>query len=199
MLQHAGTANRVWLTILGLLCLGAGGYALLLASGVVGSSGNPVLSGPPENVTDPGYAPVTAVVAGLILGILGLWWIFAQIPRSLAAGPFSLKENTAHGITVCNPSVLVAAIENDTDRISGVVGSKALLRGTAEEPDLALKVTVNARADIREVLDRVQGTVVPNLARALENPLHSLGIQVEASNKPAFSGSAVSSTGTVVY
>lgn len=199
MRQHAGTANRVWLTILGLLCLAAGVYALLLATGVVGSSADPVLSGPPENVTGPDYAPVVAVFAGLLLGLLGLWWILAQIPRRLAAGTFRLHENAARGITVCNPSVLAAAVQNDTDRIPGVVGSTALLRGTAEEPDLTLKVTVNARSDIRDVVDRIQRTVIPNLASALETPLHSVGIMLEANNKTAFSAGTVTSHGTVVY
>ena len=199
MRQHPGTANRVWLTVLGLLCLAAGIWALLLATGTAGPAADPVLSGPPEAVTGPDYAPVIALTAGLLLGLLGLWWILAQIPRRLAAGPFRLQEDAARGITVCDPSVLAAAVQHDTEQIPGVVGSTVLLRGDAEEPDLTLKVTVNARADIRTVLDRVQGTVVPNLAAALETPLHSLGIRVEASDKPALSGSTVSSTGTVVY
>lgn len=199
MRQHSGTANRVWLTVLGLLCLAAGIWTLLLATGTAGPATDPVLSGPPEAVTGAEYAPVIALLAGLLLGLLGLWWILAQIPRRLAAGPFRLQEDAARGITVCDPSVLAAAVQHDTEQIPGVVGSTVLVRGTAEEPDLTLKVTVNARADIRTVLDRIQGTVVPHLAAALEAPLHSLGVHIEASSKPALSGNTVSSTGTVVY
>lgn len=200
MRQHPGSANRVWLTVLGLLCLAAGIWALLLATGTAGPAGDPVLSGPPEAVTGPDYAPIIALIAGLLLGLLGLWWILAQIPRRrLAAGPFRLQEDAARGITVCDASVLAAAVQYDTEQVPGVVGSTVLLRGNAEEPDLTLKVTVNARADIRTVLDRIQGIVVPNLAAALETPLHSLGIHIEASSKPALSGSTVSSTGSVVY
>ncbi|MDK1360779.1 hypothetical protein QNO00_10935 [Arthrobacter sp. zg-Y1219] len=199
MRQHPGKANRVWLTILGLLCLAAGIWVLLLATGVVGPAAGPVLSGPPEAVTGPDYAPVVALIAGLLLGLLGLWWMLAQIPRRLAAGPFRLQEDAARGITVCDPSVLAGAVQYETDQIPGVVGSTALLRGTVDHPDLTLKVTVNARADIGEVINRIQGTVVPNLASALETPLHSLGIHLEASNKTALSGNTVSSTGTVVY
>jgi hypothetical protein len=199
MRQHPGTTNRVWLAILGLLCLAAGIWALLLATGTVGPAADPVLGGPPEAVTGPDYAPVVALIAGLLLGLLGLWWILAQIPRSLASGPFRLQEDAARGITVCDPSVLASAVQHETEQIPGVVGASAMLRGSAEEPDLTLKVTVNARADIRAVLDRIQGTVVPDLAGSLETPLHSLGIHLEASNKPALGGSTVSSTGTVVY
>ncbi|WAP52109.1 hypothetical protein OL239_01950 [Arthrobacter sp. ATA002] len=199
MRQHPGTANRVWLAILGLVCLAAGIWALLLASGTLGPAEDPVLSGPPEAVTGPDYAPVAALAAGLLLGLLGLWWILAQIPRSLTAGPFRLQEDAARGITVCDPSVLAAAVQHETEHIPGVVGATALLRGSADEPDLTVKVTVNARADIRAVVDQIQGTVAPHLASALETPLHSLGIQIEASNKPGLAGSTVSSTGTVVY
>ena len=74
-----------------------------------------------------------------------------------------------------------------------------LVRGTPEEPDLTLKVTVNARADIRAVVDRIQQAVVPDLALALGNPLHSLGIQGEGGTRAGSADSAVSSTGTVVY
>ncbi|MBO0909551.1 hypothetical protein [Arthrobacter sunyaminii] len=199
MRHHAGTANRVWLTILALLCLAAGVYLLLLASGVIGTAGSPVLSGPPEDVTGADYAPGGVLIAGLILGTLGLWWMLVQIPRRVEADTFRLQENPARGITVCNPSVLAAAVEDDTERIPGVVDSTALLRGTAEEPDLTLKITVNAWADIREVMDQIEGAVVPHLAMALENPLHSLGVQLEASNKQGLSGGPVTPGGTVVY
>lgn len=199
MRAHAGTTNRVWLTILGLLCLAAGVWILLLASGVLGRPADPVLGGPPETLTGSQVAPVTALVAGLLLGLLGLWWLLAQIPRRRAAGEFRLQEDPARGITVCNPPVLAAAVETATERIPGVLDATALVRGTPEEPDLTLKVTVNARADIRAVVDRIQQAVVPDLALALGNPLHSLGIQVEVGTRAGSADSAVSSTGTVVY
>lgn len=199
MRAHAGTTNRVWLTILGLLCLAAGVWILLLASGVLGRPEEPVLAGPPETLTGSQYAPVTALVAGLLLGLLGLWWLLAQIPRRRAAGEFRLQEDPARGITVCNPPVLAAAVESATERIPGVRGATALVRGTPEEPDLTLKVTVSARADIRAVVDRIQQAVVPDLALALGNPLNSLGIQVEVGTRAGSADSAVSSTGTVVY
>lgn len=199
MRQHPGKANRVWLTILGLLCLAAGVWILLLASGVLGRPADPVLGGPPETLTGRQYAPVTALAAGLLLCLLGLWWLLVQIPRRRAAGEFRLQEDPARGITVCNPPVLAAAVEADTERIPGVLDATALVRGTPEEPDLTLKVTVNAGADIRDVVDRIQQTVVPHLALALGNPLHSLGIQVEVGSKSGLPDSTVSSTGTVVY
>lgn len=199
MRHHHGTANRVWLTILGLLCLAAGIWTLLLAAGILGPAAGPVLSGPPEAVTGPDYAPVAALILGLLLGLLGLWWIVAQVPRRLTAGEFRLQEDAARGITVCDPSVLATAVERETEHIPGVVAATALLRGTAEEPHLMVKVTVNARADIRAVLDQIRQTVMPDLTTALETPLRSLGIHVEASSKPALSGNTVSSTGTVVY
>lgn len=199
MRAHAGTANRFWLTILGLLCLAAGIWALALAAGITGSAAQPVLSGPPEQVTGPEYAAWIALGGGVLLAILGLWWILAQIPRRRPAGTFRLQEDPARGITACEPGVLAAAVEHEANQIPGVVGSSALLRGTADEPDLTLKVTVNARADIREVLHRIQTSVVPHLVTSLENPLHSLGIRIEASGKAALAGTTVGSSGTVVY
>ncbi|UPO76456.1 hypothetical protein [Arthrobacter sp. Helios] len=207
MRHHAGAMNRTWLIIIGVLLLAAGIFALLVSAGflnqvtggAVAGAQSPVLQQDPETLLAPDWVAPAVLIGGLILGILGLWWILAEIPRRREAAGYRLQEDPARGITRCDPGVLAAAVEYDVNRMPGVVNSSAVLRGTAGAPDLALRVTVNERADIQETLRRIRSEVLPNLSLALEAPLHSVGIQLDVSAKPAQLGSTVGSTGTVVY
>ncbi|WP_312182555.1 hypothetical protein [Arthrobacter sp.] len=207
MRHHAGAMNRTWLIIIGVLLLAAGICSLLISSGflvqtfgdAIPDAGTPVLTEDPQTLLAPDWVAPAVLISGLILGILGLWWILAEVPRRRGAAGYRLQEDPARGITRCDPGVLAAAVEYDTNRMPGVVGSSALLRGTAGAPDLALRVTVNERSDIQESLRRIRSEVLPNLSLALEAPLHTVGIALEVSSKPAQLGSTVESTGTVVY
>ncbi|MCQ2000017.1 alkaline shock response membrane anchor protein AmaP [Arthrobacter zhaoxinii] len=207
MRHHSGKANRTWLIILGILFLAAGVLAVLVASGTLARliGGSP---GRSDRVLSNGrgflageYTSWGMLLAGLILGVLGLWWLLAQVPRARAAGTFRLQEDPAHGVTVCDPQVLAAAVGHETEQLPGVVNSSVRLRGTADEPDLAMKVTVNSDADVQGVIARIQQEVVPHLVSALEVPLNTFGLEIDASNKAGApgGGATVSSRGTVVY
>ena len=205
MRHHAGAINRTWLIILGIIVLAAGVASILYSSGLMASmtggnlagAGDPVLSAGTDILETASAAAV--LVVGLILGLLALWWILAEVPRRRAAAGYRLQEDPARGITRCETGVLAAAVENDAGSLPGDVNSWALLRGTADSPDLALRLTLNERADIQEALRRVRAEVLPNLSQALEVPLHTAGIALEVSGRPAKLGSTVESTGTVVY
>lgn len=209
MRHHSGKANRTWLIILGVLFLAAGVLAALIAGGglerfVGGSPGRSdrVLSETDGQGFLAGeYVPWGMLLAGVILGVLGLWWLLAQIPRSRPAGTFRLQEDPAHGVTVCDPQVLASAVSHETEQLPGVVGATVRLRGSADEPDLAMKVTVNSDADVQGVIARIQQEVVPHLVSALEVPLNTFGLEIDASSKAGApgGGATVSSRGTVVY
>jgi len=197
--------NRTWLIIIGILLLAAGVASILFSSGIMAQLTGANLAGADDPVLADGpglleTVPASAVlVGGIILGLLGLWWILAEVPRRRAASSYRLHEDPARGITRCDPSVLAAAVEDDAGSLPGVVSSTALLRGTAESPDLALRLTLNERADIQEALRLVRTDVLANLSRALEVPLHTAGIALDVSGRPAKMGSTVGSSGTVVY
>ena len=205
MKAHAGPANRTWLIVLGIILLAAGVLAALIAGGALRGTAaadpsEPLLADG-EGFLSGEYAPWGVLLAGVVLGLLGLWWLLAQIPRNRAAGTFRLQEDPTHGITVCDPQILAAAANRETADLPGVVGSTVRLRGTADEPDLAMKVTVNSDADVQGVIGRIQHEVVPHLVSALEVPLNTFGLEIDASTKTGApgGGAAVSSRGTVVY
>lgn len=206
MRQHAGALNRTCLVILGILALAGGVLILLMASGTLHAMSpatvaaeSPVVTGDLHAAFGPASAKAIVLVAGVVIGTLGLSWILAQIPRRNPAGRYRLHQDPASGTTLCDASVLGSAVENQTNTLPGVVGSSALLRGTAMEPDLAMKVTVNNRADIQDVLHNINTRVIPDLSTALETPLRRTGIQLEVSGRNAISGTTVETTGTVVY
>lgn len=206
MRQHAGALNRTWLVILGILALAGGVLILLAASGTLHAlspatvaAESPVVTGDLHTVLEPASVTAIVLVAGVAMGALGLLWILAQIPRRNPADRYRLHRDPASGTTLCDASVLGAAVENQINTLPGVVGSSALLRGTAMEPDLTMKVTVTNRADIQDVLHRINARVIPDLSTALETPLRRTGIQLEVSGRNAIAGTTVATTGTVIY
>lgn len=206
MRQHAGALNRTCLVILGILTLAGGVLILLMASGTLHAMNpatvaaeSPVVTGDLQAVFGPASATAIVLVAGVVLGALGFSWILAQIPRRNPADRYRLHQDPASGTTLCDASVLGSAVENQINTLPGVVGSSALLRGTAMEPDLTMKVTVNNRADIQDVLHSINTRVIPDLSTALETPLRRTGIQLEVSGRNAISGTTVETTGTVIY
>lgn len=204
MRQSAGTLNRTWLTILGLLAIIGGAALILQATGTLHSltdtapSGDSVVTGDLHTVFAPSWVVAVMLAVGLILGVLGLLWMIAQIPRKNTAGAYRLHEDGGQGFTTCDPSVLATAVETQIDTLPGVVTSSALLRGTAKAPDLTLKVTVNDRTDIQGLIHLIQTTTLPELSTALEVPLRRSRLQIEVSGKTQSTGTVVHSTGTVV-
>lgn len=205
MRQTAGTLNRIWLTILGILVLAAGTALLLQASGTLHTllntapSGTSVVTGDLQAFFAPQWVAALVLIIGVIIGVLGLLWIIAQIPRRNTAGAYRLHDDGSRGFTLCDPSVLATAVEKQINTLPGVVTSAALLRGTANAADLTLKVAVNDRADVRDVIHRIQTSTLPELSNALEAPLQRSRLQIDISGRTQSTGTVVHSTGTVVY
>ena len=194
MRQTAARLNRTWLTILGVLLVLAGAAGLLLATGQAG----PLLQRAGTGVSAPdtgrrlfGSASaaafgltwvvlVTAVV-GLVVGLLGLAWLVAQLPRKQEAKPYRLHDDARTGLTRLAPGVLSDAVETQTKAITGVEGASAVLRGTVERPELTLRLTVDDRTAVPEVLEQVHREVAGSLAAALDTRLRRLAVEVSVS------------------
>lgn len=204
MKQTAGTLNRTWLTVLGILFLAAGIALLLQAPGVLPARAN---TAPAGDKVVPGalypyfaesWVVVLLMVIGVIIGVLALMWLTAQIPRKNTADAYRLS-NGAQGRTICDPSVLAKAVENQVNNLPGVVTSSALLHGTAAEPNLTLKVTVTDSADVRDLLRRLETSTLPDLSTALESPLQESRLLIDVSGRNQSTGTVVRSTGTVLH
>lgn len=204
MRQTAGTLNRTWLAILGILVLVAGVAVLLQATGILQN----VLQTPLRDakIVTGGLHPFFAqqwlvilfLAVGIIVGLLALLWIIAQIPRKNLAETYKLQQPGAHGRTTCAPSVLADVVVRQINTIPGVVASSALLRGTADEPELTLMVTVNDEADVRALLRHLESTTFMELSTALETPLIKRRVQIDVSARNQTSGTVTHSSGIVL-
>ncbi|MDN4645191.1 hypothetical protein [Arthrobacter sp. PsM3] len=205
MRQTAGTLNRIWLAVLGILFVAAGAALLLQSNGTLHALLNTarfwesVVTGDLHAFFAQPWVAAFLLLIGVILAVLGLLWIIAQIPRKNTAGAYRLHDDGSQGFTLCDPSVLAAAVESRINALPGVVSSAVLLRGTASAPDLSLRVTVNDRADVQDVIHRIQTSTLRELSYALEAPLQRSQLQIEISGRSQSTGTVVHSTGTVVY
>ncbi len=204
MRQTAGTLNRTWLAILGILIVAAGAALLLQATGILQkvlqtpSPGTKIVTGELHSFFAQQWLIILFLFISVVVGVLALLWIIAQIPLKNSAEAYRLHQPGAQGRTSCDPSVLATAVEHQINSLPDVVTSTVILRGTADEPDLTLKVTVNDRANIRDLLNHLEKTTMAELSTALDAPLHKRRIQIEASARNQNSGTVVQSTGTVL-
>lgn len=148
MRQLAGRLNRVWLAVTGVVLFLVGVAGLLATTGALGQlltaagarisgpvAGTPILGQDPGRLLGQTLAAVVVAVIGVILGLLGLAWLLAQIPRANAAREFRLHDDAITGLTVCDPRILAAAVEDDISACAGVNDASAVLRGTARPPN----------------------------------------------------------------
>lgn len=195
MRQTAARLNRTWLTVLGALLVLLGVAGLLLASGQAGPALQRAGSGwTPPSAGQRLFGEATAAAFGLtwvvvltalvavVVGLLGLGWLLAQVPRKHEAKPFRLHDDAETGLTRVDAGVLTDAVETQATNVPGVTGASAVLRGSVDRPDLVLRVTVDDRTGIPGVLERLHREVAGDLARALDTRLHRLGVQVEVSS-----------------
>lgn len=192
MRQTAARLNRAWLTVIGVVLLLVGLLAVVFGTGLLPSS--TAAAGLTLNRPAPGdrlfgsatsaafrltWVIVLLAVAGVALALLGLAWLVAQIPRTNEAKPFRLHDNASDGLTRCAPDVLTDAVEAQIKALPDVQDASAVLRGTAQQPDLTVRVTASDRADLPALLDTIQTQVAGDLGGALDTQLRRLGVQVE--------------------
>ncbi len=192
MRQTAARLNRTWLTVLGILLLLSGFAVVAIGTGLLQSAARAAglrVTGPDATnrlfgaeaataFTLPWVVVLTALV-GVVVALIGLAWLIAQIPRSNQAKPFRLHDTAETGLTRCAPSVLTDAVEAQIKTLAGVQAASAVLRGTASQPDLTVKVTASDRTDIARLLETVQNRVAADFGGALDTQLRRLGVQVE--------------------
>ena len=192
MRRTAARLNRAWLCVIGLVLVLAGAAGLLVAVG----QATPLLQAAGTSWTAPEggrrlfgeatssafgttWVVVLTAVVGVVVGLLGLAWLLAQVPRKHEARPYRLQDDARTGLTKVDASVLTDAVEAHAETLPGVSSASAVLRGSADQPDLTLKVTVDDRADVAQVLERLHREVAEALATSLDTRLRRLGVQVE--------------------
>ena len=165
--------DRVLLLGLGLLLSAVGVLGLLVGFGVFGEPlrDKPVF----DNVVgrfvgDNGtwLWPVIAV-AGLLLGYLGLRWLVGQL-RPTAVRDLQLEPRSTTGQTELVSAAVTDAVTGEISRYRGVSSAGARLTGDELDPELRLRVQLDARADVAAIRRRIETEAVARVRQALDRP-----------------------------
>lgn len=188
MKKTAGSTNRTWLAIIGFVLLAAGALWAVVAAGLLAgagtqwkSSGRPLQSA--SSTLDAQWLAPVLIVVGAVLILFGLWWLIRQIPRGDGASTLRFHKDPKHGFTLVEPKVITAAVAEHIEDLTYVTDAKAGLKGQRTNAELVLDVTVNERADLKDVTREIHQQVLPSVARVLGHPLSSVGIVYSVSSQ----------------
>ncbi len=151
--ERAAGAQRALVGLLGLLGLAAGAVALVVSFGLLGAdrADRPVLDPLAVDVvgSHQSLARVVAILAGVVLLILGLLWV----ARALHPGQrpnLVLDSSPEHHFEV-SVSAIADALRADAEAIDGVSRARVRLAGTTATPVVALTLWLANAASISVV------------------------------------------------
>jgi hypothetical protein len=165
-------ANRLILTLLGLILLLAGVAGLLAGLGVFGSTleQEAVLSARVDRFVErhgwfwPALAAVAAVVA-----LLALWWLLIQL-RTNRLREVDLRPEAQDGNTRMPTNALRDALEEEIESYRGVIRARTRFTGSPVAPRLTLRVAIDGRVPAREIVRRLDTEALAHARTALGTP-----------------------------
>lgn len=177
MSARVDTANRVDLTVLGLLLVVGGGSGLVVSLGGLGSAAAQVVPEPLRDLAADSwwFWPALAVVA-LLVALAGLKWLLLQL-RTDRLGELELTDDQRDGSTTLDAGALAGALCAEVEDLPGVVGATGHLRDH-RGPRLDLVVDLTRRADVAEIRSRLEAQVIAHLRQALDDPDLPVDIQL---------------------
>ncbi|MEV0083085.1 alkaline shock response membrane anchor protein AmaP [Saccharopolyspora sp. NPDC050642] len=152
---------------LGLLALVAGVIALLVGTGWLGvfraqrPLADPILV---QWLRDNSQAAIAvAIVLGIVLFVLGLWWVV----RALRPEPRpSLVLERGNGSLAVTSAALTEAVRADAERVTGVKRARVRMAGSEQRPALRLTLSLQEGTNVRHVWEELDEKV---LSRARES------------------------------
>lgn len=165
--------DRALLLLFGLLLTAAGVLGLLAGFGVFGDGPRrrPVFDNQVSRfvgANGPWLWPLIAL-AGLLLGLLALRWLLAQL-RPTAVRDLQLESRPTAGRTELVSAAVAEAVSDEVGRYRGVSRAGARLTGDEHEPQLRLRVELDARADVVAVRRRIETEALAHVRQALDAP-----------------------------
>lgn len=170
--------NRVVLAILGVLTLTAGGFVLLVGTGVLHASVSlpapvPLSPGAPlvgARTTFLPWVPWAVVPAASVVALLSLRWLVAQTIRRPRGSEWQLAPDDGHGSTYIGSDAAAEPLRDEIAGYPGVLSATAHLTGPRHHPQLHLQVTTEDRAGITELRRQIDTEAIPRLTQALDLP-----------------------------
>ncbi len=187
--MHADRANRVILLLIGLLALVAGTLGLVAGFGGFGPRlqhqhlyDNEVSRYIGRNGV---WLWVLAAVAGLVLLLLALRWLYALLFSTDRADTVAVRNGSNRkghaartaGRTLVLPAAISDAVTDEIRDYRGVAAARARVLGAANSPRLVVHVSVARDADIAALRDRIDQGALAHTRTALDRP--DLPIQLD--------------------
>ncbi|ANY05002.1 hypothetical protein [Pseudonocardia sp. HH130630-07] len=193
--RSAGGA-RWGFTVLGLVLAAAGVLALLLQAGLFGAGRalRPVLDPLIEQflVAVPTPARVVAIVAGLVLVVLGLLWaVRALRPESRPELVLDAGDETEIRVS---SAAAADAVADGATALPGVTRSRARMVGSTARPAVRASVWVDAdvaHSEVAEICRRLDAEVLPQVRDALELADLPVAVRIELDSPDHRSGPRV--------
>ncbi len=191
--MHADRANRISLTLIGALAVILGVGGLLAAAGVFGSA----FQG--RFLVDNGFSRyighhgkwVWPAIAGVafVITLLALVWLAKLLFSTDRAGDLRLtpprrKGDIRRGTTRLAPSALVHAVTEEISDYHGVTGARGRILGEATHPTIAVDVSASRRADLPELIERIQREALAHARMALDKPDMRAIVNMTINDKP---------------
>jgi hypothetical protein len=184
--------NRFWLIVLGVLLLIAGLLGLGIGTGVFtgGLFGSRVAAAAPAashhvfgsahvaGLLTPTWQAVLVSVVAVVVGLLGLIWLVAQLPKPSRTPDLQLHDDARNGTITVGAGTIGDALESRLAGLEGVAKSRVDIFGTGDHPDVAAQLTVTPQTKISRLLPQTGDLVATDLATALETSVDRLTVQI---------------------
>ena len=182
--------SRALLTVLGLAAVLAGVLVILINTNLLGLILQQLGTGRRQPAANDPMLPLDVTAApdpalmGILLGaavlvaVLSVWWLVAQLPRSVPTPDFRLQSDVSRGSTVVTPLALGTAISRQLEQLPGVSRGTAVVRGAVQAPHVEIRATVDDRSDVADVVARIVTEVGGGLADALGHPVDRLQVLI---------------------
>jgi len=172
--MHADRANRVALTLSGLLILAAGGAGMAVSAGAAGAafSRRTLLANPAGRYIGHHSSWLWPAVAAacLLLALACLRWLLALLASTDRTGDITVPGRTDQGTTLLQPAALTHALTTEISAYHGVQTARGRVIGDGRDPQIVLTVTPAPSADLPALRHRIETEALTHARQALSMP-----------------------------
>jgi hypothetical protein len=189
--MHADKTNRSALTLLGLVLLAAGAGAMALSVGLFGAgrARKPLFANTVSKYVGAhgSWIWVTAAVLAALVALIMLRWLAALLLSTDRAGDLEIRNDGSaepRGTGVVKSAAVNKAVVAEIQTYRGVESAKSRTLGDADEPRLALSITVDKADNLDSVRKRVEADAVAHVRQALDHPTLPVLLDFTIAAKP---------------
>lgn len=178
--------ERGVVVVIGLLAVLAGAAAVVVSTGLLGTNRarRPVLD--PLALQwwreNPQIAYPIAIVGGLLLLCLGLWWLLRAM-RPEQRPDVRLEQSSGGRLTVTS-NALTEAVRADAEEVTGVTRARARMAGSDQAPSLRLTLSLQEGTNVRDVWDELDEKVLARARGALGTDTLPTSIRLRLDRAP---------------